>query len=412
MSSPSSPVDTSPASAPNRPVVLDYGDPAAEYGALRRGALLVDHGERDLWIFQGAQARDTLTGLVTNDVVALTPGHGEYAAALTPKGRVVADLRILALADATIAPAPASPVASRASARPAASTAASTATSDATSDATTDATVDTAWPVGAALLVDVPGAAADGWAGVVRKFVNPRLAAYRRVTEQVRLFGVYGLHARDAVADAFSLAPSALAALAPYAHATVDTRDGPLLVVRLPDLGLDGFGVYAPVSARDAAWERAARVPGVVPGGQRAYDVARIEAGRPAWGIDIDDTTIPQEANFDALHAISYTKGCYVGQETVARVHFRGHVNKHLRGIRGAGIEPIQTGATLHDDAGAQVGDVRSAVRSPRLGAIALAMVRREVEPGAALTARWSTGVEGDTPMERRVDVAALPFSV
>src|SRR6476620_3512781 len=104
----------------------------------------------------------------------------------------------------------------------------------------------------------------------------------------------------------------------------------------------------------------------------------------------MDDTTIPQEANFDELHAISYTKGCYVGQETVARVHLRGHVNKHLRGVRVAGLEPPPTGATLHDETGTQVGDVRTAVRSPSLGGIALAMVRREVLAGATLTARWA----------------------
>jgi folate-binding protein YgfZ len=128
--------------------------------------------------------------------------------------------------------------------------------------------------------------------------------------------------------------------------------------------------------------------------------------------VDMDDNTIPQEANFDALHAISYTKGCYVGQETVARVHFRGHVNKHLRGVRGAGVEVIHSGATLHDESGTQVGDVRSAVRSPRLGAIALAMIRREVEPGAALIARSPGEGDGAAPVDRRVDVAALPFSV
>jgi len=399
MTSPSSPVDTSPAPASGRPVVLDYGDPAAEYGALRRGALLVDHGERDLWIFQGAQARDTLTGLVTNDVLALTPGHGAYAAALTPKGRIVADLRILALADAMVAPAP-GPVAPRASARSAASSVAS-------SNAASESAVDTTWPAGAALLVDVPSTAADGWTGVVRKFVNPRLAAYRRVTEQVRLFGVYGVHARDAVADAFSLAPSALAALAPYAHATVDTRDGPLLVVRLPDLGLDGFGVYAPESARDAAWERAARVPRVVPGGLRANDGARIEAGRPAWGIDVDDTTIPQEANLDDLHAISYTKGCYTGQEVVARVHFRGHVNRHLRGLAyppDRGTLPV--GARLLDAEGRDAGDVRSVAISPRIGGIAIGMVRREVALGATLTVRAADG----TAEDRHATVSSLPF--
>jgi glycine cleavage system aminomethyltransferase T len=97
-------------------------------------------------------------------------------------------------------------------------------------------------------------------------------------------------------------------------------------------------------------------------------------------------------------------------------VHFRGHVNKHLRGIRAAGLEPLRTGATLHDDQGAQVGDVRSTVRSPRLGAIALAMIRREVEAGATLVARWTdegTAADGEPhAAERRVDVAVLPFSI
>jgi folate-binding protein YgfZ len=119
----------------------------------------------------------------------------------------------------------------------------------------------------------------------------------------------------------------------------------------------------------------------------------------------MDENTIPQEANFDEMEAISYTKGCYIGQEVVARVHFRGHVNKHLRGLRAAGgVAPPPTGAQLIDDTGNHVGDVRSAVSSPRLGGIAIGMVRREVTPGASLTARSEHG-------EQRVDVADLPFS-
>lgn len=117
----------------------------------------------------------------------------------------------------------------------------------------------------------------------------------------------------------------------------------------------------------------------------------------------MDDTTIPQEANFDELGAISYTKGCYVGQEVVARVHFRGHVNKHLRGLLCGETEPPPTGATLLNDAGKSVGDVRSTAISPRLGAIALAIVRREVEPGATLAVHWEGG-------EAQADVSALPF--
>jgi len=121
------------------------------------------------------------------------------------------------------------------------------------------------------------------------------------------------------------------------------------------------------------------------------------------WGIDIDDSTIPQEANFDELDAISYTKGCYIGQEVVARVHFRGHVNRHLRGLRAASADAPPQGAQLIDSSGNHVGDVRSSVASPRLGGIAIGMVRREVEPGTSLNAKWENG-------ERRVDVTMLPF--
>ena len=142
-----------------------------------------------------------------------------------------------------------------------------------------------------------------------------------------------------------------------------------------------------------------------MPAGLDAWEIARVEAGRPEWGIDIDDTTIPQEANLDDLDAISYTKGCYTGQETVARVHFRGHVNKHLRGLMFEGEDPAPRTAALGDSAGKNVGDVRSGVSSPRLGAIALAMVRREVETGATLTATWAGG-------SREARLVRLPFPI
>src|SRR6185503_18691450 len=135
--------------------------------------------------------------------------------------------------------------------------------------------------------------------------------------------------------------------------------------------------LFVPFEIFDDVW-RAALASGAVPAGLDAWEIARIEAGRPEWGIDIDDATIPQEANLDDLHAISYTKGCYVGQEVVARVHFRGHVNRHLRGLRTADASPPAQGATLHDADGQHVGDVRSSVHSPRLGGVAIGMVRRE----------------------------------
>ena len=107
----------------------------------------------------------------------------------------------------------------------------------------------------------------------------------------------------------------------------------------------------------------------------------------------------------DELHAISYTKGCYVGQETVARVHFRGHVNRHLRGLRFPAGEPLPYKAALVDESGKTVGDLRSSAISPRLGGVGIAMVRREIEPGTTVAAHWEGG-------DSRVEVVALPFPI
>ena len=379
-----SPFDAAAGTPPARAQVRDYGDPAAEYAALRRGAVLVDHSARARWSFRGAKARETLAGLVTNDVVALAPGQGQYAAALTAKGKIIADVRILALDGGSADGAGAPP----------------------------------AWLDGVTLLVDVPARAADGWGAMVRKYVNPRVVAYRDEGERLRAFGVYGVRARDAVAAAIGAPSAALAQLGAYAHVTATLGEATVLVARVPDVGLDGFVVYVPGEAYETAWARvAAGAPGTVAAGELAYAIARVEGGYPEWGVDVDETTIPQEANFDELGAISYTKGCYTGQEVVARVHFRGHVNRHLRGIAypadplapGPAEPTVPRGATLHDDAGRIVGDVRSSVVSPRLGGVALAMVRREVALGAVLLARWEGSPHGPRG-ERQVTVAALPF--
>lgn len=376
---------------PSRPlaIVRDFGDPRAEYGALRSGALLVDRGRRDRWVLRGPKARETLTGLVTNDIVALAAGQGCYAAALTAKGRIVADVRVLALDGG-----PADPNADDA-------------------EPSRAAAGDVAGLAGASLLVDLPLRAAAGFEQLIRKYVNPRVTPYARVSEALTALGLYGLRARDALATAFGAPPSALGALPPYAHATVTLDGQTLLVVRVPELGLEGFEVMGAPAAVDAAWARLAHAaPGVVAGGDDAWTIARIEAGTPEWGVDMDDATIPQEANMDDLRAISYTKGCYTGQEVVARVHFRGHVNRHLRGLAYLSDGgPIPAGAELLDDTGKVVGDVRSSTVSPRLGGIAIGMVRREVAPGGTLTARWPGAEQGPSatppPPEPGLDVVA-----
>lgn len=117
----------------------------------------------------------------------------------------------------------------------------------------------------------------------------------------------------------------------------------------------------------------------------------------------MDDSNLPQEANLESLGAISYTKGCYTGQEVVARLHFRGHVNKRLVGLRIEGTTIPAAGAPVVSSDGKESGHVRSSIISPRFGPIAMAMLRREVGPGDAVM----VPIDGD---DTRATVAALPF--
>jgi folate-binding protein YgfZ len=333
-------------------VVMSYADVGKEYHALRTDAIVVDRSHRGRTRFFGEKAADALTGLVTNDVAALHPGHGQYGAALTAKGKIVADLRIFA---------------------------------------------GDGW-----YLVDSAPRATAAWFAMVRKYVNPRVSGYRDDSHPVRDIGVFGPRARSIVALLTGADEAVLGELPAYGHVSATIGATTVTVARAPDIGVEGYDLFVPFEIFDDVWA-AAVTAGASPAGLGAWEIARVEAGRPEWGIDIDDNTIPQEANFDELGAISYTKGCYIGQEVVARVHFRGHVNRHLRGLRSASPDAPPTGAQLFDDAGTHVGEVRSAASSPRLGGIALGMVRREIAPGTGVTARWEHG-------EQRVDVSMLPF--
>jgi folate-binding protein YgfZ len=334
------------------PVTMHYGNVSAEYEQLRSGAGAVDHDARGRLRLEGARAAEMLNGMVTNDIAELPVGRGVYAAALSPKGKIVADVRIHRVAEEMFH-------------------------------------------------VDAPMRAHAGWMTMVRKYVNPRLAPYKDISADTTVVSVAGAQARRIVARALDASTDALGEIAAFSSTTISVRETPVTVFRVPELWDHAFELLAPAELRESLWSRLSAA-GAVPVGLAAWEIARVESGRPEWGLDIDETTIPQEANFDQLHAISYTKGCYVGQEVVARIHFRGHVNRHLRGLLcGEELPPMH--ATLHDAAGKVVGDARSAVRSPRLGAIALAMVRREITVGSTLSARWEGG-------ESRVEVVPLPF--
>lgn len=317
---------------------------------------LVERGDRMRMTFSGDKAKEALGGLVTNDVAALRPGTGHRAAALTPKGRVIALCRVF--------------------------------------DRGTD------------LLVDCDAAAGEGFASMIRKFVNPRLAKYALVTDTTDCLGVYGDGAAAALVRACVRALAStlgggidgvlddidsarLDALGAFDGIALGEGDAAIHVVRSTDLGLNGFDVFG-AKARITGLRAALSAAGLRTASPDEVKVMRVEAGIPEWGAEMDIETIPQEAVLDDLGAISFNKGCYTGQEVVARIHFRGHVNRLLRLLSSA--TPLAVGARVIDAAGADVGDVRTSVVSPTRGALAIAMVRREVEPGGEVTVRDGSG--------------------
>ena len=229
---------------------------------------------------------------------------------------------------------------------------------------------------GAELLLDTERAALQALFNMIRRYkLGMDVELHKRTLETAQL-SLVGPAARAA-------APG------PDEHDNAASEIGGRPVLRVTtDLGCDVI-----CAAGHAADVRAALdVPEV---GEAAAEIVRVESGRPRWGLELDENVIPQEAGLNE-RAVSFEKGCYVGQETVARLHYRGKPNRHLRGLRLG--QPVPTGTPLLLGE-REVGRVASSVESPRLGPIALALVRRQAEPGAVLAA-------GETTAE----VVTLPF--
>jgi len=306
----------------------------ADYEALTRGCALVERSERGKLALTGADAKEFLNGQVTNDVEALSPGTGCYAAFLTHKGKMLGDLRIL----------------------------------DADGE----------------LLLDCERVALQGLFDHVRRFSIGHAAELHKRTLERGLLSLVGARARE-VAGAPDLPP------VEHAHREAEVGGARVRVI-VTDSGLDILCDAADTEAVAAALAAA----GAVPVSEVAAEVVRVERGRPRYGVDLDDSVIPQEAGLNE-RAVSFTKGCYLGQETVARLYYKGKPNRHLRGLRLSGPVPMGTQLLL---GGREVGRVGSSVLSPRLGPIALAIVRREASPGDTLAAG-----DGAT-----AEVVALPF--
>lgn len=356
-----------PLTVPLTPPDLVYPEPLSAHDA----AAYVDLRRESAWFesagqwstFRGPKAAEALNGLITNDVSLLQPGEGMHAAALTPKGKVLCDMLVFRLDEETF-------------------------------------------------MLTLLRTGAPHWLATARKYVNPRLAKVEDESDKWSTWMLYGPQASKAVAalgaadqtveDLGDAMMQELAEWKPWQHGLWNIGPTSVRLIRASLMGsTPGFIIMA--DARDADVVRDRLETSACRHATRAvWDIARVESGRPAFGIDMDDNTIPQEANLDTLGAISFTKGCYTGQETVARIHFRGHVNRRLRGLLGSSALP-QHGQIV-DATGKLVGDVRSTVISPRLGPIAIAMLRREVSAGDTVI------VEGtDGPIT--AEVRELPFA-
>ena len=159
----------------------------------------------------------------------------------------------------------------------------------------------------------------------------------------------------------------------------------------------DADGALAELATPIGPERLLAAAPNGDAGPDASWDLARIEAGMPRFGHEFTAESMPAEAGLED-RAISFTKGCYPGQEPVARLHYRGHANRGVRGVRFAGATAAPGTHVIVADA--DVGRVTSVADSPRLGPIGLAILRREVADGAA-------GAAGDAALT----VVALPFS-
>jgi folate-binding protein YgfZ len=314
-------------------------DLSAELRVLREDVGLLDRSERGKLALTGPDAVEFLNGQVTNELSDLTAGHGRYAAFLTHKGKMLGDLRVLAVAGQ-------------------------------------DGKIE--------LLLDTERSALQSLFDMIRRFkVGYRLELHKRTLER-GLLSLIGPRTGD-------LLP---AQPGPNEHDSLPVEiDGvPALAIRT-DVGVDLLCDSQDAAQLVAILHRA----GAQPVGEPAAECLRIEAGRPRYGVDIDDSTIPQEAGLNE-RAVSFTKGCYVGQETVARLYYKGKPNRHLRGLLLSHAAEAGEELLLGER---QVGRLGSVALSPRLGPIALALVRREAEPGSTI----AVGHTGTTAR-----VVELPF--
>jgi tRNA-modifying protein YgfZ len=307
---------------------------AAEYAAATDGAGMIDRSERGKLALSGPEAVAFLDSVVSNDIAAIAAGSGADATLLTHKGRMLAELRVLRTEDE--------------------------------------------------LLLDTERIALQALFDALRQFAIGYQAELHKRTLETGLVSLLG-RGVDAILEQPPPAEEHTHVLGAFAAV-------PVRAVRTR-LGIDLLFESGEHQHVCAALEAA----GVLPLSPATTECVRIEAGIPRFGIELDETTMPQEAGIHE-RAVSYSKGCYVGQETVARLYWKGKPNRELRGLRLS--EPVEPGTALRQGE-REVGALGSVTVSPRLGVIGLALVRREAEVGDVLAA-------GDGGAA--ATVVALPF--
>jgi folate-binding protein YgfZ len=292
----------------------------AQYRAIREEAGLLDRSHRPRISVAGSEAAEFLQGQLTNEVEALDPGTGCYALLLDRKGKIRADMRVLRLA--------------------------------------ADAFLFDTEPEGGEVVEGHLGTYNIGRDAAVERDPEPRALLSLLGPVTPRLLGGVSLGPEHSHQELF---------VAGVACRAIATEPGADLLV--PEEGA--------AAVRD--WLLA---EGAEPVGEDATEIARVEAGRPRVGCETGPQTMPAEAGLEE-RAVSFTKGCYIGQEPVARLHYKGRPNRRLRRLQAT--EPVAAGdpVTAGDR---ELGTVGTAVVSPASGPLALAILRREAEPGDEVT--------------------------
>ncbi len=308
-----------------------------QYRQLREECGLLDRSERGKLLVSGGEAAEYLQGQLTNDVEAIEAGEGLYAALLDRKGHMQGDMRVLRPGE------------------------------------------------GPELLLDTEPEALDA--------VRRHLGMYK-IGREVDVVDVSAGRAILSLIGPRAVEIAGSAALPENACEEATIAGTRVLAVGTAD----GIDLIFEAEARERVAEAllAAGADEVSP---EAVEILRIETGRPRFGAEMGTATMPAEAGI-VEQAVSFTKGCYIGQETVARLHYKGKPNRHLRGLKLSGAGGAQPGAAVRLGE-KEVGKLGSAGVSPAFGPIGLAILRREAEPGATV----AVGEDGVT-----AEVVALPF--